>query len=101
MVKDIKNHPLYEEAVQLQDSLEWWRKETTSVIKEASELESKIENDIASQAERDRAKELEPKLRYLLSKGEFEQKSLDNFEEKLNRYEVNKAFFDKINKKKI
>ena len=94
MTEDIANHPLYPEAVRLQKSVTWWRTETSAAIDEATLLDEKIESGTASVGEKKRAEELKPRLKYLLGKGEFEQKSLDAFEDKLNEYEARKAFLD-------
>ena len=85
----------------LNESLDWWEKETLKAVKESEELEkSSIYKDVSEEEE-----EVSQRMSYLMLKGDFERKQLDSLELEYNDLHTkelsSKLKLSKITKKKL
>ena len=90
---------LEEEAKICHESIEWWKKEMSSLINKSEALEAKGEDSPDFDAKMEK---IRLKMNYLLYKGEWENKQLFELQKKINKFEADKSFgnFKLLNKKK-
>jgi hypothetical protein len=78
---------LKEEAKICHASIEWWKKEMSSLINESDELEENPQPDFEGKMD-----DIREKMNYLLFKGEWENKQLFILQQKINKFEAEKPF---------
>jgi predicted RNase H-like nuclease (RuvC/YqgF family) len=90
---------LQEQAKNTHESIEWWKKEMSTLISHSEHWETKGEDHPFYEEKMSAIRE---KMNYLITKGEWENKNLAALENKINKYETSKAFgnFELIQKKK-
>jgi hypothetical protein len=83
-MEEIKSK-LKKEAEMLHDTIGWWKAEMLKVMSECSKMEDKNASGEYSVEEFEIAKEdLQNKLKYLLLKGEWENRELQSFQNKVD-----------------
>ena len=86
-MNDLKNK-LKKEAEMLHDTIGWWKAEMLKVMSECADVEEKYSKNQLSEEEVELLKEdVQNKLKYLLLKGEWENRELAAFQKKIETLE--------------
>ena len=81
------------------DSIEWWKKEMSTLITRTEHWEAQGEDHASYNKEME---EIHANMNYLLKKGQWENTQLLSLQQKINKFESSQAFnnFELIEKKK-
>ena len=81
------------------DSIEWWKKEMSSLINKTELLEAKGEDHPDFEIKMD---QIRTQMNYLIHKGRWENQQIFELQKRINKFETEKAFgnFKLIEKKK-